>query len=278
MASRLNRKKKGRANQQNRERTVTTLTEDPSTQFLVPTPSEEPAGANMSSPFSISSSSGGGTNNNAPNVPNGTYQTPGNFGYQGPYPNGNDNYMEAGQQQPYIPQVTMPLGKDDYERLENLKAMIKSGQHDRYQPIPKPIPLLDVYQEGLAQSVALAQQLVSYAGAGYNEGSYDVGSAVSDLATKSTLPSDSTRRLPRIQTKDASDQSGNRRAVDTFSQSGPQGKINVPSPLNTALSCGSTDILLFCRVIKPPHQQIDMVLIKPTTSHRLLYLSQATIH
>ena len=210
MASRQNRKKKGRANQQNRERTVTTLTEDPNTPFLVPTPSEEPAGPNMSSPFSVSSSSGG-------NVPNGNYQVSTNFGYSGPY---NSNYMGTVQhgsnvhqhqpQQLYQQQLALPDGSNDMEILEKLKAQIKAGQHDRFQPIPQPNALLNVYQEGL-QEVRYAQQgATDYQGAGFNQIGYDVGSATGDTGTKTALSTDVSRRLPRIRTKDSGDPSGAR--------------------------------------------------------------------
>jgi hypothetical protein len=175
MASRQNRKKKGRANQQNRERTVTTLTEDPNTPFLVPTLSEEPGGANMSSPFSVSSSSGGGPNNN---IPNGNYQLSPNFGYSGPYSNyagtmqhgANIHHQQSQSQQLYQQQLGLPDGSDDIEILEKLKAQIKAGQHDRFQPIPQPKALLNVYQEGLQSEVHYAQHGVAdYQGAGFNQ-------------------------------------------------------------------------------------------------------------
>jgi hypothetical protein len=229
MASRQNRKKKGRANQQNRERTVTTLTEDPNTQFLVPTPSEEPAGANMSSPFSVSSSSGAGPNTN---IPNGNYQQlPSNFAYSGPpY---NSTYIGHGhQQQPqfYQQQLALPSGRDDMEILENLKAQIKAGQHDRFQPTPQPLALLAVYQEGLQSEAHYIQQGVTeYQGAGFNQIDYDVGSATSDIPIKTALSTDASRRLPRIQTTDVGDSSGPRRPVLSSPVSGPQATTKVPS-------------------------------------------------
>lgn len=227
MASRQNRKKKGRANQQNRERTVTTLTEDPNTQLLVPTPSEEPAGVNMSSPFSVSSSSGGVPNNN---IPNGNYQMPGNFTYTGSYNNSGSNFMgpmHAPQYQPpqqFYPQPTMPSGADDVEILEKLKAQIKAGQHDIYQPEARPDALFSVYREGLQSEYS--QQ--DYHGPGYNRFGYDVGSTTSDTGTKTALSTDASRRLPRIQTKDVSDMSGARRSVESSPVSGPQATVNVP--------------------------------------------------
>jgi hypothetical protein len=245
MASRQNRKKKGRANQQNRERTVTTLTEGPNPQFLVPTPSEEPAGANMSSPFSVSSSSGAGPNNN---LPNGGYQ---NFAYSGPpY---STNYMDSTQhggniQQPqfYQQQPNLPPGRDDLEILENLKAQIKSGQHNRFKATAQPRALLAVYHEGLQSEAHYAQQGVTdYQGAGFNQMDYDVGSATSDTGTKTALSTDASRRLPRIQTKDVGDPSGARRSLHSSPVSGPQAISKVPSIPNRNVSLQSTDILQY---------------------------------
>jgi hypothetical protein len=241
MASRQNRKKKGRANQQNRERTVTTLTEDPNTQFLVPTPSEEPGGANvniMSSPFSVSSSSGGGPNSS---IPNGNYQLPNTFGYSGP-PYSNSSYMgpmqhgsnvHQQQNQQFYQQQLAQLGSSDVEILENLKAKIKAGQHDRFRPDPQPLALFSVYQEGLQSDLQYVQQSgADYQGAGLNQTGYEVGSATSDAGTKTALPTEVSRGLPHIQTKDVGDQSGARRSLHSSPVSDPQNITKVPSTLD----------------------------------------------
>ncbi|KIM83433.1 hypothetical protein PILCRDRAFT_443724 [Piloderma croceum F 1598] len=211
MASRQNRKKKGRANQQNRERTVTTLTEGPNPQFLVPTPSEEPAGANMSSPFSVSSSSGAGPNNS---IPNGGYQ---NFAYSGPpY---SSNYMGPTQhggniQQPqfYQQQPNLPPGRDDLEILENLKAQIKSGQHNRFKATAQPEALLTVYREGLQSEAHYVQQVVTdYQGTGFNQMDYDSNSIsqagnrygannTNNIASSPSKPGNDTRSFPDSKT------------------------------------------------------------------------------
>jgi len=129
MSARQNKKRKGRNNLNNRERTVTTFTEDPNTSFLVPLPSEEPAVMS----------------NNPNNVP---FQIPPNFGisynYMAPQP------QQPQQQQPQQPQffpsqVMLPPGKNDLEVLENLKTMIKEGQHEFYRAIPQPAALASLY-------------------------------------------------------------------------------------------------------------------------------------
>ncbi|KAF9462327.1 hypothetical protein BDZ94DRAFT_1139625, partial [Collybia nuda] len=161
MSARQNKKqRKGRNNANNRERTVTTLTEDPNTPFLVPTSSEEPAGATvMSSPFSVASSAG-----NPNNVPPANYQVPGSFGYGynnfvGPI-HGNVHHPQhqQQQQQPFYSSqqqqqtIQLPLGKNDLEILEKLKEMIKNGQHEAYKAIPQPAALASIYLGPHSQS------------------------------------------------------------------------------------------------------------------------------
>lgn len=141
MSARQNKKRKGRNNLNNRERTVTTFTEDPNTSFLVPLPSEEPAGATtlMSSPFSVASSS---------NVP---FQIPAGFGMymapmHGPNTQQQPQQQQQSQQQQFFPsQVMLPPGKNDLEVLENLKALIKQGQHEFYRATPQPAALASLY-------------------------------------------------------------------------------------------------------------------------------------
>lgn len=82
-----------------------------------------------------------------------------------PNPNNNHGYLDAGtedrnglQSQKHHPssrwgpqqnhtQVAAPLptGKNDLEVLESLKNMIKSGQHDRFQPVPQPAALASIF-------------------------------------------------------------------------------------------------------------------------------------
>jgi len=131
MSARQNKKqRKGGRGHANRERTVTTLTEAPDTPYLVPTPSEEPA---MSSPFSVASSSAGNQQQQQqPTTP-----------FQANYPFGFNGFMQ--QQQNYYPPPMLPLGDTDLEILENLKEIIKNGQHECYRAIPQPDALASIY-------------------------------------------------------------------------------------------------------------------------------------
>lgn len=225
------RKKKSRAIV-SRERTVTTLTEDPESQLLIPTPTEEPAGAEMSSPFSISSSNGGGPNNN-------NFQPGAGFGYQGSYENNNGNsYMGYNNAQSEVfqaPQVAMPAGKDDTEILLNLKSMIKAGQH-HYKPIPQPGRLKEIYEAGLVQDQML--RTAGYEGAGYDHNVYEVGSALNGTGPKTSVSTDAGRKHPLIQTKDAGDVPS---ALKSVELSDSQAQPKVPFPL-TGFSC-LTDIM-----------------------------------
>lgn len=119
MSARQNKKRKGRNHVNNRERTVTTFTEDPNTSFLVPLPSEEPA----PSPFTTA-----------------------------PFPMPYQNYIPTQQQQFYQP--VLPPGKNDLEILENLKSIIKEGQHEFYRAVPQPAALASLYMGHIPQPQA----------------------------------------------------------------------------------------------------------------------------
>ena len=125
MSARQNKKRKARVHVNNRERTVTTFTEDPNTSFLVPLSSEEPP-ATLSSPFSASS-------------------------FSMPF----QNYIPQ-QQQFYQP---LPPGKSDLDILENLKTIIKEGQHEFYRAVPQPAALASLYMGHIPQGVPHPDQL-----------------------------------------------------------------------------------------------------------------------
>lgn len=230
LQQRQNRKKKGRA-QVDRERTVTTLTEDPESQLLIPIPTEEPAGPDMSSPFSIASSSGGGPNN-INSATNGNNFQPGGFGYQGSYESNNGNsYLGPNNARTEVfhpPQVPMPAGRDDVEILLNLKSMIKAGQH-HYKPIPQPGKLKEIYEAGLVQDQMLRS--AGYEGNGY----YEVGSALNGTGPKTALSTDAGRKLPLIQTKDAGDVPSALKSVET-SVSQAQSKVLFPLSVFSCLT------------------------------------------
>ncbi|KAG6375602.1 hypothetical protein JVT61DRAFT_3168 [Boletus reticuloceps] len=122
MSARQNKKRKGRNHVNNRERTVTTFTEDPNTSFLVPFSSEEPPTTFTSSTFPM------------------------------PY----QNYIASQQQQQFY-QPVLPPGKNDLEILENLKTIIKEGQHEFYRAAPQPAALATLYMGHIAHPDQLPQ-------------------------------------------------------------------------------------------------------------------------
>jgi len=171
MSTRQNNKKqrKGRNNANNRERTVTTLTEDPNTPYLIPTPSEEPAGSLMSA---FSGPPTAAKMHNMSMGPPG-YQVAGNFGgfgynssfppmhhqaQQQPYfsPSVNQPHVQQQQQppqkhQPAANNFKLPPGKNDLEILQKLKKMILENQHPYYRAEPSPSYLASLYKGPPAQ-------------------------------------------------------------------------------------------------------------------------------
>ncbi|GLB45073.1 hypothetical protein LshimejAT787_1901510 [Lyophyllum shimeji] len=221
MSARQNKKqRKGRNNPNNRERTVTTLTEDPNTPYLVPTPSEEPAGTSlMSSPFSVSSSSAGNIPSSSAYQPPSSYAT---FGYntafgtpvhgplhhQQPQPQQQAQQFYPQQAQQPHAQLLLPAGRNDLEILENLKEIIKNGQHDMYRPIPNPAALASIYLGPIPTSQV----------PGVRNGEQDqYGSVVdspmqaSPTTVSPTSPVDLGRRPPRLQSKESWDASAQRK-------------------------------------------------------------------
>ncbi|OBZ70819.1 hypothetical protein A0H81_09475 [Grifola frondosa] len=149
MSTRQNKKRKGRSNAINRERTVTTLTEGPESSFLIPTPTEEPAGNIMSSPFSVNSSPNAGPPLASPAFtmsapfafPYNTYMSP----MSGPsFPPQHPPQQFFPPPPPPQPSMLSP-GQNDLEILENLKQAIKNGQHEFFRPVPQPAALASVY-------------------------------------------------------------------------------------------------------------------------------------
>ncbi|TFY54415.1 hypothetical protein EVJ58_g8878 [Rhodofomes roseus] len=161
MSARQNNKKRKARNVINRERTVTTLTEDPESAFLVPTPTEEPAAVLMSAPFPL-----------PPNMQPGFPLGPGDFGHgdfgHGDFGHGDFGHFPYNVNTPYIgpmgppsfapqhptppqffpgqqPPPDSPLGDGDLEILENLKQKIKNGQHEVFKAVPNPAFLANLY-------------------------------------------------------------------------------------------------------------------------------------
>jgi len=184
MSARQNKKqRKGRNNVHQRERTVTTLTEDPNTHYLVPTPSEEPAGPpHMPLPFNnpkMHNIQMGSSFQMGANYPYGAY-TP----FNPMHPNIQQQQQQQQQQQPPFfgpsqqqplsqqsqppPQQqsqlqpvksTLPPGKNDLDILQNLKKIIKDGQHPFFRAVPQPLALASIYMGTIpSQSQAQGRQ------------------------------------------------------------------------------------------------------------------------
>jgi hypothetical protein len=143
MSTRQNKKRKGRGNAINRERTFTTLTEGSEGSFMA---AEEIHPSNLSHPFSVASSVSD-TTNISPGFP----MTPSfaSFGY--PYlqsvtgANPGPLFNQSQSPASIFPSHPLPPGQNDLEILERLKETIKAGQHEFFQPIPRPDLLANIY-------------------------------------------------------------------------------------------------------------------------------------
>ncbi|CCM03197.1 uncharacterized protein FIBRA_05321 [Fibroporia radiculosa] len=142
MSTRQNKKRKGRSNVINRERTVTTLTDGSEGSFLIPTTPEEPAGNIMSPPFPIALSGSSGAQNISPAF--NTFPTfPAYNGYMAPLA---APAFAPQRSQPFFPPPSQGMpGQNDLEVLERLKESIKNGQHEFFRAIPQPAVLADLY-------------------------------------------------------------------------------------------------------------------------------------
>jgi hypothetical protein len=129
MATRQN--KRTRKNPFHRERTVTTLTEDPTTHLLVPTPTEEPARYSY---------------------PPDSHQ----FYPQDSLGLLNHIHPMPAQTQAQSHFYTPQQPQNDLEVLENLKAIIKAGQHEFYRAVPQPQVLAAIYLGPNAQVSSLS--------------------------------------------------------------------------------------------------------------------------
>lgn len=109
-------------------------------------------------------------------------------------------------QSPSAPRASVPQipGKDDLEKLENLKRIIKSGQHEFYRAIPQPDALAKLYMGVIPSSLPQdgEQGQATFAA---NPDQNPVTSQPGGASNSSpTSPVDSSRRHPRYQNKDSS--------------------------------------------------------------------------
>ena len=166
MATRQNKKRKGRNNAPPRERTVTTLTDGSDGPFLPSTPvipisMSVPDEHALSPPYPINvSPTIPGPQLPAAGLPAGPYlqsfSTPFPFyspmhmahapspAFQSPIHLSGSQLYSATSAPQSIP-FQLPTGQNDLEILEKLKETIKNNQHEIYRPVPQPAALASVY-------------------------------------------------------------------------------------------------------------------------------------
>ncbi|KAH9892423.1 hypothetical protein C8Q73DRAFT_648877 [Cubamyces lactineus] len=174
MATRPNKKRKGRNNAPPRERTVTTLTDGPEGSFLPSQLADDPAtaaalisphlsypvsppigsyiGVGLMDPLSAVQdtygphSSFSAVNNYTMSSIAGSafnaQHSPPHFYPQSHLPQSQPQTMPVN---PVPPQQVLPPGQNDLEILEKLKETIKKNQHELFRPIPQPAALASVY-------------------------------------------------------------------------------------------------------------------------------------
>ncbi|KAI0646020.1 hypothetical protein C8Q79DRAFT_729822 [Trametes meyenii] len=161
MATRQNKKRKGRGNAPPRERTVTTLTDGPEGSFQ-PSPQlpdiEEPTSAALlSPPFSVSSPLTAGPSPALSASPYlSSFSAPFSYSFNMP-PVAAPPFQPQRASPQFFPPPPQPIpqsvpaqqpalsGQSDLEILERLKETIKNNQHAIFRPIPRPDALLSVY-------------------------------------------------------------------------------------------------------------------------------------
>ncbi|EJF65608.1 hypothetical protein BD309DRAFT_814612, partial [Dichomitus squalens] len=164
MATRQNKKRKGRGNAPPRERTVTTLTDGPDGPFLPPPPVvsmtvvddhslSPPFPINVSTPIPGSQPPPGLSASSYPLQPFSSpfpyyaHMSPHATGptFQPPVHLSNPQLYPSTPVPPSISLQVLPPGKNDLEILEKLKETIKNNQHELFRPIPQPAALASVY-------------------------------------------------------------------------------------------------------------------------------------
>ncbi|KAL0581469.1 hypothetical protein V5O48_000623 [Marasmius crinis-equi] len=164
MSARQNKKqRKGRNPHQHRERTVTTLTGDSDTVFS--TNHHHHASNNNSNNEDLAQQGSA--------MPHAFNTGISGFGYN----NFADNLPQQAQYMPQNPIPNIP-GDNDLEKLENLKQIIKNGQHELFTTAPNPMALAQLYL-----------------------GEIDSGTQQTQSAVPGALE-DGASRPPRLQSKD----------------------------------------------------------------------------
>ncbi|OJT06913.1 hypothetical protein TRAPUB_2233 [Trametes pubescens] len=163
MATRQNKKRKGRPNAPPRERTVTTLTDGPEGSFMpspLPDYEDSPTAALLSPPFSVPTPLSAATPAALAAGPFPLSPFSASFPYnnfvmsplagppfqsQHPPPQFFAPQQPQSIPQPLPAQHVLPPGKNDLEILERLKQTIKNNQHELFRPVPQPAALANVY-------------------------------------------------------------------------------------------------------------------------------------
>jgi hypothetical protein len=208
MSTRQNKKRKSRNSASNgRERTITNLT-------------NESIGS-----MSMSSSNTTMANSSSSGSSNLSLQTPAHFPLQSPYINpvsGNQSSSSLPHQQFSF---SLPPGKNDLEILENLKEMIKSGQHQFFRATPKPAALASIYlgPNALPQVPRPAQSSSDLQGS--NSSHYDSNNLAGSTGNLSS--SEPGGRPSRMQTDDNWETAPSKKLTSQTSVSGSQAFINV---------------------------------------------------
>ena len=167
MATRQNKKRKGRNNAPPRERTVTTLTDGTDGPFMSSPVDDHTSASLMSPPFSVNVNTPISAAAQPPGISPAPFPIPPfsspfssySFAHMppvapsigGPFQQPPHFYSPAAMpgfnhsQQQQHPSTVLPPGQNDLEILERLKETIKNNHHELYRPIPQPAALASVY-------------------------------------------------------------------------------------------------------------------------------------
>ncbi|KAI0744330.1 hypothetical protein C8Q80DRAFT_1258371 [Daedaleopsis nitida] len=151
MATRQNKKRKGRSNAPPRERTVTTLTDGADGPFSSSPDDEHSSVSLLSTPFSVTSPISASAQ--PPGIPGSFPLQP----FSNPFPYPFATMSSMGPPYPHQQHPFAPVAPDDsppspsfsvandLRVLEKLKETIKNNQHGLYRPIPQPAALASLY-------------------------------------------------------------------------------------------------------------------------------------
>jgi hypothetical protein len=126
--------------------------------------------------------------------------------------------------------IVLPPGKNDLEILENLKQIIKNGQHEFYRAIPQPAALASLYLGKIPTSEPTGKPAKPEDTQTANTN----GAQNAQSATSPTSPVDSDRRPPRLQGKNSWD--SRRQSTSAVGEQPELSNVRPYSATATALS------------------------------------------